>query len=512
MEASRLTATDLRARASRGFAWKTFGLVAAQPITLLTTVVLARLLTPSDFGVAAMVAVFMSLVTVVNEFGLTSAVVQRQALTEDELQSVFWFNMLVGFVLLFVGVASSTLLAAVFDEPLLAQVVPVASLTFVISSLALIPSALFARHMDFRRPAVGEVWTAVVTLLASTVFALLGWGVWAIVCGGLVRTVSTTLYLLLASGWRPRAHARWHEARPFVRFGGVLTVASVLAWCSWNVDNLLVGRLLGPSPLGAYSLSFQLTSAPTYRLSSTVVTTFLPAFSLVPDERARFRKAYLEGMAFVALPSAVVLAIMAVLSEEVVLGLYGPKWSAAVTPLRILCLAGFVLAVTALTGLVFRGLGLPSRELRWSVVNLAAVTIGVLAGIQAGISGVALGVTLGMVVSRAAVQMAAARILDISVGELWRALLPAVLAGTTAAALAGGVKLTLVELGVPPLARLLVAGTVAVAGAWLVIRSTRFGAPARDMEGLARGVFRMWREQRGHTAPREGDDGTATGG
>lgn len=495
-EEPRQDETDLRLRSARGFAWKAVGLLAAQPLSFATTIVLARLLTPADFGLVAMAGLFVGLASLVNEFGLTSALVQRRDLSDDEIQSVFWFNLTLGGVMVLAGVALSHPLAAFFGQPLLAWILPVSSLSFLISSFALIPSALFARHMEFRRPAIGGVWAAAATLVSAAGLALLGAGVWAMVVGGLVGTLTLTAYLVGYSGWRPRAHFRWSEARPLAGFGGVLMAATLVNWGSWNVDYLLVGRVLGSAPLGTYTLAFNLTSIPTRKLSGTVVATFLPAFSRVPDHFVRFRSAYIDGLAFTSLPSAVVLATTAVLSQEVILGLYGAEWSGAVAPLRVLCAAGFLTSVTTLTGLVFRGLGRPGRELRWSIALLAGSAVGVLAGLPYGIAGVAVGLTLGMLVSRIPAQAAANRMLEIGAKEFGRSLLPALAAAAVAVAIAAGLRYLLLLLDAPPLLRLVVAGPTAVCGAWAIVRATRLGAPARAMEHLFANLLRVWRAGR----------------
>jgi PST family polysaccharide transporter len=486
---------DLRSRSARGFAWKALGVFVSQPITLLTTVLLARLLTPEDFGLVAMANVFVGLAALVNEFGLTSALVQRRALSEDEVQSAFWLNLVIGLVVVLAGAVAGRPLAAFFDEPRLTVIVPVASLTFIVSSLALVPSALFARAMDFRPSAIGSIWSAAAALLTSVVLGLLGAGVWAIVCGGLVGTAALTVYLIAASSWRPRFHFGWTEVRPLVRFGGLLTAAALLTWGSWNVDNVLIGRYLGGAELGAYAVAFTLASVPARRLSSTILTTFLPAFARVPDQEERFRSAYVDALTYAALPVGVVLAALGALSEEVVIGLYGSQWSAAVDPLRVLCIAGFVIAVSSLTGLVFRGLGKPGLEAFWSGLLLAGCTVGSAAGVRFGITGVAIGVTAGIVVTRSGAQMAANRIVGIPVRRFAQALGPAAVGALMTAISALALRYALMAAGVPALPRLLIAAPLAVGVTWLIVRRTRFGLAAREIEILAREVVSAWRRR-----------------
>lgn len=486
---------DLRNRSARGFAWNVFAVVASQPVTLLTTIALGRLLTPADFGLAAMAGLFVGLASVVNDFGLVTAVIQRPELTDDEVQSAFWFNLCLGWVMLLAGVLVALPLAAFFEQPEITWLVPVSSIAFVISSFTLIPTALFSRRMEFRCPAVGKLVTAGATLGASVVLAVMGAGVWAIVVGSLVGSSVGAVYLLRSSGWRPRVHFSWQEVRPLVRFGGIMTGAALVSYLSWNVDYLVVGRVLGTTPLGAYTLAFNFTSVPTRKISGTLATSSLPAFARVQDQLARFRSGYLDALSLSALPAAALLATAAVLSEELVIGLYGEQWSAAITPLRVLCGAGFVTAVTTLIGLVFKGLGRPESELRWNVVLLSGTTGGVLVGVRYGLDAAAAGVLFGMLITRLPAQVAANRLIGVSTSEFIRSLLPALVAGAAAGALAWAARQALISLGVPPLLRLLIAGSVALAGAWLLVRWSGLRDPLRATERAIGKLYRGWRDK-----------------
>ena len=437
-----------------------------------------------------MTAVFVGLASTINEFGLTSAIIQRRSLTDDEIQSAFWFNLGVGFAMFAIGWAAAEPVSRFYGQPMVASILPVSSSVFLIASISLVPNALLRRRMDFRHPALASVLAAVATLAASVILALLGAGVWALVVGSIGGAATSSTYLLLTSRWRPRLHCRWRELQPLVRFGGILTAASIVNFGSSNVDYLIVGRTLGSAPLGAYTLAYSLSSFPTSKLSQTVAATLAPAFAQVQDEPRTFRDAFIETVGYAAFPAAIVLATAAALSEDVILGLYGAKWGAAVGPFRVLCAAGFVTSVTTLMGLVFRGLNRPGKELIWSTAFLGGSVVGVTAGLAYGVTGVAIGITAGMLVTRIPAQLDANRLLHIAPRRYGTALLPAIAAAAVAAALSLGLRELLIVLGAPPLLRLFVAAPVSVAGAWLLLRATRLGGPARALEGFAGEVWR----------------------
>ncbi len=487
----------LRSRTARGLGWNLIGGLGAQPLTLLTTMILARLLTPSDFGVVAMTSVLIGLAQMLNEFGLTSAIVQRPTLANEEVDSVFWFNMGMGLALTAVAWLLAEPVARFYGQPAVAQILPIASLVFVISSLALVPHALLRRRIDFRHPALAVIIAAGVALVVSVSLALAGSGYWALVIGNLAGALASAFYLFVAARWHPRLHCRWPELRAILRFGGTLSAATIVNYGSWNIDYLLIGRSLGSAPLGQYTLAFNLASLPTRKFSWTVSAVLLPAFSRVQDEPDSFRRAYVQCVSYVALPAAIVLTAAAVLGEEAILSLYGDQWSAAVAPFRVLCVAGVVTAVTTVMGLAFRGLNRPGRELLWSIVFFGASLLGVVAGLRAGAVGVAVGMTAAMIASRVPAQLDANRLVGVRPSAFAAALAPA-LAGTVAAALVAlAGREVLLAFATPPVVRLVVAGGLSVATAWLVVRASRLGRPARDIEGFAADVWRRLVTRRG---------------
>lgn len=473
-----------------GIAWTVGGLALGEPVRVIITAVLARLLTPQDFGVLGMAAVVTGLVAVANDFGLQTAIVQRERVSKDELDSVFWFNLLLGGLLTAVGVVVAAPVAAFFRQPAVTPVLAALSFSFVISSLGQIQHAILRREMDFKTPAAATLAGVLVAGAGAVVMALRGAGVWALVVNVLVAVGVSAAVVEVKTRFVPTLRLRWSEARSYVTFGGVLTVAEFANYGGGNVDNLVVGRVLGASSLGVYALAFNLVTYPVRRIAATIAGVTMPAFSRIQRERARYERAFLAAIEMSSVVVFPLLAAAAVAGEDIVLGLYGPKWTAAVMPFRLLCAAGLARSVGVFAETGFKSTGRPKSYLAWSIASVLGVLIGASAGLHGGVNGVAMGVAGATVIVSLASVTHCARVLEASTSRLWLGIARAGLVGALSAAVSLACVVVLADTIVPRLVTGVIAVLLGMAGAWGVFRWSRHFASLRAVEGVVAGLAR----------------------
>ncbi|HEY5549516.1 MAG TPA: lipopolysaccharide biosynthesis protein [Coriobacteriia bacterium] len=381
-------------RTTTGVGWTLLGLAIAEPIRITVTALLARALTPQEFGIVGMATVFLGLAAIGNDLGLPVAIIQRRETTQNELSSLFWFNLSVGVAFAVLGVLASQPLAAFFHQPAVAPVLAALSVGFIVTSLVQIQGALVRRRMDFRTPAIANIVGVAIGGIVAIAAARAGWGVWALVINSIVSGVVLAGIVAATVRWVPTRRFRWREVRPFVLFGGALTVAGFAGYGAANVDNLVVGRVLGAGPLGIYALAYNLIMYPVRRIASTVTGVTLPAFSRIQGDNARYAAAFVRALEMSASVVTPLLMAAAVASESIVLGLYGPKWAAAVIPFRLLCVAGLGRGLGVLAEVALKGLGKGARLLWWTAAGLLGVAAGAWFGIPSGVNGVAVGVSV----------------------------------------------------------------------------------------------------------------------
>jgi O-antigen/teichoic acid export membrane protein len=381
----------------RGVAWTVFSQVSVQALALLTSVVVAHLLSPRQVGLASEAAVFVSLVLVVTDFGLGAVVIQRASTSEVELSTLFWSVVGLGVAMTAIGVGLAWPIAALYHQPEVRGLFAVMSLTFLATGPGIIPGALLVRELQFRRLELRNVAATVAGCVVAIVLAALGAGPWAIVAQTVSMASVSTLLLWRTSTWRPGMTFSRGFLREVRGFSSQVMGSKTVGWASANVDNLLVGKFRGPSPLGAYSLAFAVALTPVNRLAGPMVNVFFPAFSKLRD-REPIADMWLRAervLAFVAVPAMLGLVIVA---PDLVRVVFGYRWRHAAPVMQLLAVVALTQTLTALNDGIFQALGETRTQFRFRAV-LSVVTLAAFAGgLPWGITGASAGYLIASLV------------------------------------------------------------------------------------------------------------------
>jgi O-antigen/teichoic acid export membrane protein len=447
----------MRRTVLRGIAWKGVSQIVLQVSRAVVAIVIARLLAPHDYGLAAMALVFASLVLVFSDLALGAALVQRRTLTEDDRSTVFWMSMAAGATFTLLGLAASGPIADFYGEPAVRPLFAALSLAFVVTSLGTVQSALLTRTMDFRRleltVMIGNIGGAVVGVAA----ALDGRGAWAIILQQLVTAALSSLLLFVVCPWRPHLRFSLDSLRSLRAFSANVFGQRVLYYLHRNTDNLLVGRFVGASALGVYGLAYNVMLVPFTRLAGPLQEVLFPAFSRIQDDPRRIADAWIRVtrlVAALALPALVGLAIVAPDFVHIVLG---RRWAGVTPVLQILVWVGLLQSLQTLNSGILIALDRTQLLFRYSLVFFAAHLVAFLVGVQFGIIGVAAGYAISSTLVEPVFSWLTSRALGISPLEVPRALV-----GVAQATVAMGVavltaRIVLVHAHTAPGLRLLAA-------------------------------------------------------
>ncbi|MBI4572086.1 MAG: MOP flippase family protein [candidate division NC10 bacterium] len=419
----------LRRQALFGMTWLGLSQVGLHLIAVATSLTLARLLTPAQFGIAAMATVAVGIVSTVANLGLPTAIVHRETLTETHLDSAFWTLLGWGTVL-WVGVALlSPALAAFYQAPAVTGLMTLHAGTLFLAAAAAVPNGLLVRAMDFRRLAWIELGAGLTAAGVSIVLALDGWGSWSLIWGPVAGSLMAAGAAWAWSGWRPRARAEREALRDLLSYGLDLSGFTILNYLRTNVDYLLVGRWLGAEALGVYTKAYELVTLPQSKLVPVVTRVLFPAFSRMQDDPTRLRQAYVKLNAYVALMSVPLLLGLALVAPELVPLLFGGQWTGAILPTQILCAAGLLYANGTTVGVVLFSQGRTRLALRIAVWGLAGITACVAAGSRFGVAGVAWGIVAYATLAFPVVQHLTNRVIGLPMRDLLRGLHPAAVSG-----------------------------------------------------------------------------------
>lgn len=380
---------DLKRRSVRGGAHTVAATGARHLLDLASVVFLARLLTPGDFGLIAMVMAVVGLLATLNDAGLSTATVQREDLREEQVNLLFWLNVGVSLALVLVIAASSPLIAWFYGDERLVWITMALGAGFLFGGLEAQHAALLQRQMRFGTLA----WTRLVSQAAGVVAAIAaafaGWGYWALVVRALVTPAVSLAAVWTAMPWRPGLPRRSVGARGLVRFGGYVSGFRAVNYVGRNLDNLLIGRLIGGSALGLYSKAYALLMLPLNLMNGPISRVAVPALSRLQRDPERMLSYYAKALTLVVTFSMPVVAWLASVADSFVLTVLGEQWREAIHLFRILVIPAFIGTLNVASGWVFVSLGHVDRQLRCGLANTAVNVLAITIGIQWGVEGVA---------------------------------------------------------------------------------------------------------------------------
>jgi PST family polysaccharide transporter len=381
---------DLSGRAVRGGAITLSAQAVKFLLQLGSTVVLARLLTPDDFGLVAMVTAVTGFVALFKDLGLSQATVQRPQITHEQVSTLFWVNVAASFVLMLVVAALAPLLAWFFGDPRLTEITLVIAGTFILSGLSVQHSALLTRQMRFKWLALIDVAGLAAGVLAALVLAWQGFGYWSLVGMLVIQSTLGATLVWLTSEWRPGRPVRGSGVRPMLRFGGNLAGFNVLNYFSRNADKVLIGWAWGAGALGTYSRAYQLLTLPLSQINWPLSRVVIPALSRLNDRPEEYRWQYLYYLSAVLWLTLPLVGLLAGAAPSVVLVLLGEQWSEVSGVFRALCITAALQPVYSTIGWIFVSKGRTDRFLRWALIASPLFVLSFVVGLPWGVVGVAL--------------------------------------------------------------------------------------------------------------------------
>ncbi len=401
-------------------------------VTLASTVVLARLLTPADFGLMAIVTAIAAFILCLQDLGLEAASVQTARITTAQVTTLFWLGLLVALVTTIAAALAAFPLSWLTGNDALLSIMLVYSVTFLFNGIAAQPRAILRRRMQFKRLITVQVIAAALGSVAGVLAAALGASYWSLVVMSLVRSAALASGVWITSGWRPGLPTRQGNVRPLIRFGSFFTGSRILNTTVRNADDLFIGGVLGTVALGFYCKAYQLLLLPIIQITTPVSTVVVPALSRLQRRPQRYRRHYRRWLEILSALTIPIVCLGFISADEIVLLFLGDQWEPAIPLFRALAPAGLVGAVNVATGWVYMSLGTTDRQFRWQLLSASITVVGIVIGLNWGAMGVALCISITMCALRLPGILYCFRGTFLSLGDvaapLWRPGLAAVFA------------------------------------------------------------------------------------
>ncbi len=421
-----------------------FVVVAAQGAKVLlqtgTLILLARLLTPEDFGLTGMVATLTGFLTIFRDAGLSAATVQRLEVTHEQISTLFWINVVFGAVLSACAVLFAPAVAQFYGDPRLYWITIVAGTVFLFNGLSAQHGALISRQMRFATQARIDLTALSASSAGGVVMAFLGWGYWSLVGMGLISAILTTAGVLLAVPWAPGPPRRGVGVRSILRFGGLATCNSFLVYLAWNAQNILLGRFWGAHVLGVYGRAFQLATLPVEQFSSTLSVVAISGLSAIQDDAHRLSRSFLRGYSLLVSATIPIAIACPLFANEIIHVLLGERWMEVVPIFRLLAPTSLVFALANPLSWLVTSTGRVGRAVSITAATTPVVIVGILLGLSHGPTGVAIGYSAAMVLIMIPITAWSKQGTGIAWSDLWNVTRKPFLAGTLAGATGFGVK------------------------------------------------------------------------
>lgn len=359
-----------------------------------STMILARLLSPSDYGLLAMVTVITGFLEMFKDAGLNMATIQQEKITRDQISTLFWINVIISTGLGLLILAGAPLVGLFYKRPELVPVTAFLSINFALGGLTLQHNALLQRHMMFPAQRTILIGSMIIGIIVSIILAYYGFRYWALVWGTLATSLVRIALTWFYCNWIPSRMKKGTGVRKMLKFGGYITGFNFINYFARNGDNLLIGKFIGAEPLGLYAKAYSLFMLPISLIRGPLSSVMLPALSSLQNQSEKYARYYyrfVNILATLVVPLAIYCFIEADFIIKIILG---NKWLGAIPVFRILALCGLFQAVSTTWGVVLISSGYAKRYFYLGVINTVLTIISFIIGLRWGILGVATAYTI----------------------------------------------------------------------------------------------------------------------
>lgn len=468
--------------------WSVAGQTGRLTGLLACNVILARLLTPFDFGLTATALIFVNFAVVIAEQGFGAALIQKSEITERHRSSIWWVNVALGAGMTAVFLAAAPAVGGFYGEPALVPLMRVISLLFVVNALGSIHGSLLSRDLEFAALARAETAAAWAGAAAAVALAFAGAGPWAIVAQSLVTAAVGSAAMWGLSPWRPRMIFDREAVRELAGYSTDHFVTNAASYWVRNVDNVLIGRVLGQSPLGVYTRAYAVMLFPINRVARVLQRVMLPSFAIIQAEPARVASLFQRMTRVVALVNFPLMLGVGACAPDFTASLFGPQWGEMVPVLRVLVGVGMIQSVTAMLGSLYSALGRTSLRLRVQIPMHAVEVAGIVLGLRWGILGVAAGYAIASVLTAPVTVHFACGLVGLTLRG-YLANLAGVFACAAVSALAAGAVAAALPAPWPAPARLAVEMAAAIVVYWALLKAFSVTAYTDFLNQISRRVL-----------------------
>lgn len=393
-----MSTDSLKQKTTSGLFWSSVERFSNQGVQFVFSIILARLLSPSDYGIIAMVTIFFAVAQSFVDSGFSNALVRKADRTEEDLSTCFYFNIGVGIIAYFVLFLIAPLVATFYNQPILSPIIRITGLGVILNSLCVVQQALFTIKIDFKSQAKITLSATILSGIVGVVLAYQEYGIWALVWQGVIGTIIRMGLLWLTSQWRPKTGFSRTSFNYLFGYGSKLLASGLLDTIYNNIYPIVIGKFYNPAQLGNYSRALGWAQLPSANITSILQRVTFPVLSTIQDDSVRLQNSYrrlLKQSAFIIFPLMTGLAAIASPLIRVVLT---TKWDGCVLYLQILCFALMLYPIHAINLNLLQVKGRSDIFLRLEIIKKVVGVIILIITIPLGITAMCIGVVCSSII------------------------------------------------------------------------------------------------------------------
>jgi O-antigen/teichoic acid export membrane protein len=392
-------ADNLQQKTVHALSWSFLQAVAQRGVQFIIGIVLARLLFPEQFGLIGMLTIFIAVIRTFLDSGFGAALIQKREVTQSDICSIFYFNILVGVAAAGFLCLIAPWIAAFYKQPVLTPLTRALSLTIVIDSFGMIQGTILTKEINFKTQTKVSVIAGALSGITGITLAVLGFGVWSLVVQQVAASLFSTVCLWSFSSWRPALIFSFNALRGMFGFGSRLLVSGVLNQIFDNVYLLVIGKLFSAADLGFFTRAKTLSDIPSQTLSEMTGRVTFPVFSTIQDDRVRLKRGLKKTLTTLVLVNFPMMIGLAVIARPLVLVLLTEKWAPCIPYLQLLCVAGLLFPLHLMNLNVLQALGRSDLFLRLEIIKKVMITINIVITWRWGIAAMIYGMIITSIIA-----------------------------------------------------------------------------------------------------------------
>lgn len=383
-------------KALSGVMWSSVQRFGVTAITFVSNIVLARLLSPDDYGCIGMLMIFISLSTSIVDGGFGSALIQKKEPTDDDYSTIFYWNIILSLVLYGILFLCAPFIASFYHIPLLSNVLRVQGIILIFNAFSIIQQNQLRKKLLFKKLTLVNIVSASVSLSIAIVMAYNGWGVWALVAQQIAISLINAELFWIVGKWRPIRVFSWKSFRELFSFGSFMFLSNMFGTLSTEIQGLLVGRIFNSATMGLYTQAYRLEGSAATSVSNIIDQVTYPVLASYQDDRLQLISALKRFIQIPAFICSLVMMMMIVVAKPLIIILYSSKWLDCVPYFQILCVAGLAVCLQGSANNAIAAIGKSKEFFRWTLIKRTLTVVYAVVGIMlAGMPGLLWSCVLG---------------------------------------------------------------------------------------------------------------------